>query len=57
MGQVLEMPSTRRKAPTTENGTVPPRRRSNADVRTREHLTEREVERPVRTDTATGTPR
>lgn len=42
MGQVLAM--TRRQAPHTEIGTVPPKRRRNADVRTREHLTEREVE-------------
>lgn len=42
MGQVLTMPV--RKAPSAANGTVPPKRLSNAAVRTREHLTEREVE-------------
>jgi integrase len=31
--------------PTTENRTVAPKRRPNADLRTREHLTEAEVER------------
>jgi hypothetical protein len=33
--------------PTTENRTVPPRRRKNAAVRTREHLTMEEVERLI----------
>src|SRR5215831_16860150 len=32
-------------SPTNENRTVAPRRRPNAELRTREHLTEREVER------------
>jgi site-specific recombinase XerD len=32
-------------SPTTVNRTVTPRRRPNAELRTREHLTEREVER------------
>src|SRR5271163_4168588 len=31
--------------PRTVNGTVPPRRRKNAELRTREYLTEAEVER------------
>ena len=31
--------------PRTVNGTAPPRRRKNAEVRTREYLTETEVER------------
>jgi type 1 fimbriae regulatory protein FimB/type 1 fimbriae regulatory protein FimE len=34
-----------RRAPSAKNGTVPPRRQANAAVRTREHLTEAEVER------------
>lgn len=42
MGQVLTMPS--RDTSTAEKRTVPPKRRPNASVRTREHLTEREVE-------------
>jgi integrase len=33
--------------PTTENRTVAPGRRPNAELRTREHLTEREVERLI----------
>jgi integrase len=41
MGQVLTM--RMRKTPSTENGTVPPKRRANAEVRSREHLTEAEV--------------
>jgi integrase len=45
MGQVLAMP--RQRAPGTKNGTVPPRRRRNTEVRTREHLTEREVEQLI----------
>ena len=42
MGQVLTMPT--RKVPTAKNGTVPPKRMTNAAVRTREHLTEREID-------------
>ena len=38
-------PSVARTGPTTENGTVPPRRQSNAERRPREYLTAREVER------------
>jgi site-specific recombinase XerD len=34
-------------SPTNENRTVMPRRRPNAELRTREHLTEREVERLI----------
>jgi site-specific recombinase XerD len=45
MGQVVELKSGRRNAPTTEKGTVPPARRPNAELRTREHLTEREIAR------------
>lgn len=45
MGQVLAM--VKREAPITKNGTVPPKRRPNAAVRTREHLTEREVDQLI----------
>ena len=38
-------PSPPRTGPTTENGTVPPRRTRNADRRPREYLTAREVNR------------
>jgi site-specific recombinase XerD len=41
MGQVLTIPARRKISP--KNGTVPPKRRTNAAVRTREHLTEAEV--------------
>lgn len=41
--QVLAMPI--RSAARAKNGTVPPPRRHNADVRKREHLTEAEIER------------
>jgi integrase len=41
MGQALTMPI--RKGRNLENGTVPPKRKPNAAVRTREHLTEAEV--------------
>jgi integrase len=33
--------------PRTANGTVPPRRRKNADLRTREYLTETEIDRLI----------
>ena len=45
MGQVVELPKSRRDTPNAVNGKVaPPRRRANRDVRTREHLTPTEVE-------------
>jgi integrase len=34
--------------PNTVNGTVPPRRRENADLRTREYLTETEIDRLIK---------
>jgi integrase len=34
--------------PNTVNGTVPPRRRKNADLRTREYLTETEIDRLIK---------
>lgn len=37
----------RRTRPALQNGTVPPRRRRNRDVRTREYLTPKEVERLI----------
>jgi type 1 fimbriae regulatory protein FimB/type 1 fimbriae regulatory protein FimE len=46
MGEVVELPKPRRKAPTPVFGkVVPPRRRPNRDTRTREYLTADEVER------------
>ena len=41
-------PNLRIVAPTAENRTVTPRRRPNAEIRTREHLTETEVERLIK---------
>jgi type 1 fimbriae regulatory protein FimB/type 1 fimbriae regulatory protein FimE len=35
-------------SPRTANGTVPPRRRKNAELRTREYLTETEIERLIK---------
>jgi len=35
----------RKRHPTLQNGTVPPSRRRNQDVRPREYLTPKEVER------------
>jgi site-specific recombinase XerD len=40
------------KAPIAKNGTVPPKRRTNAAVRTREHLTETEVARLMKAASA-----
>ena len=40
-------PSLRLVAPTKENRTVTPRRRPNSELRPREHLTEREVEKLI----------
>ena len=55
MGQVLELPKRRRKAPTTVNGKVAlPRRRPNKELRTREYLTPSEVERLIAAAGASG---
>lgn len=45
MAQVVELPKRSRKAPIAENGKVPPRRRPNRTLRSREYLTPDEVER------------
>jgi type 1 fimbriae regulatory protein FimB/type 1 fimbriae regulatory protein FimE len=47
MGQVVELPRRRKKAPNTVNGKVPPRRQPNRATRTREYLTPDEVARMV----------
>lgn len=48
MGQVVELPTRRRKAPIAVNGKVaPPKRRTNREVRSREHLTPDEAERVI----------
>jgi hypothetical protein len=58
---LMANPRLKAKAPRTINRTVPPVRPKNADLRTREYLTEAEVEKlmggpPGATATATGTP-
>lgn len=42
--------------PAIQKRTVTPRRRRNGDMRTREYLTEAEVERLMKAATATGMP-
>ncbi len=54
MGQVLELPRRRRKAPTAVNGKVPPRRRPNRTSRSREHLTPDEMNRLMKAANASG---
>lgn len=44
MGQVVDLPARRHRAPIAQNGkVVPPRRRPNRETRTREYLTPEEV--------------
>ena len=45
-------PTLRVVAPTTVNRTVTPRRRPNAELRTREHLTEAEIEKLIKAASA-----
>jgi type 1 fimbriae regulatory protein FimB/type 1 fimbriae regulatory protein FimE len=55
MGQVVDLPKRRRKAPATENGKVaPPRRRPNRELRSREHLIPTEVEQLITAVGASG---
>ena len=55
MGQVLELPKRRRKAPTAQNGKVAlPRRRPNKELRTREYLTPAEADRLISAAGASG---
>lgn len=45
MGQVVDLPARRHRAPIAQNGkVVPPRRRPNRETRTREYLTPGEME-------------
>ncbi len=44
----MAKPHLKLVAPRTVNGTVPPRRRRNAELRTREYLTETEIERLIK---------
>lgn len=43
MNKIIQLHPTRTGSPSVVNGKVPPRRVRNKDVRTREHLTEKEV--------------
>jgi type 1 fimbriae regulatory protein FimB/type 1 fimbriae regulatory protein FimE len=43
MSHVIQLQPRVCRAPTTENGKVPPRRRKNKEVRSREYLTDKEV--------------
>jgi integrase len=43
MSKVVDLATRRKPVSIAENGKVPPRRRRNADVRTREHLTPEEI--------------
>jgi type 1 fimbriae regulatory protein FimE len=45
MSAVIQLKPQESQVPTTENGKVPPRRRKNKDVRSREYLTDKEVTR------------
>jgi type 1 fimbriae regulatory protein FimB/type 1 fimbriae regulatory protein FimE len=55
MGQVVQLPTRRRKPSTTENGKVAlPRRRPNRELRTREYLTPTEVEQLIAAVGAAG---
>ena len=47
-GIVMAKAQLRLVSPNTHNGTVPPRRQKNTDLRTREYLTEAEVERLIK---------
>ena len=54
MSKVIQLHSTCAGSPNTVNGKVPPRRGRNKDVRTREHLTEKEVSELTETARKTG---
>ena len=54
MGQVVELTRRRRKAPIAVNGKVPPKRRANRKVRSREYLTPDEVKRLIAAVGAAG---
>lgn len=55
MGQVPDLPRLRQAGPNTENGkVVPPGRRPNKELRSREHLTPTEVEQLIAAAGASG---
>ena len=43
MAQVVDLRANRKDSPDIENGKVPPRRKANSELRTREYLTEEEI--------------
>jgi hypothetical protein len=45
MSNIIALQTASRPAPSPVNGKVPPRRRKNGEVRTREDLTAEEIER------------
>ena len=45
MAKIVALRGSKRRAPTTQNGKVPPKRVPNRDRRAREHLTPKEVDR------------
>jgi len=45
MSNIIDLPTAKQQVPTTVNGKVPPRRRKYADLRSREYLTEKEVDK------------
>ena len=52
--QVIELTSRRKTSPTSKNGQVPPRRRSNREIRPRDHLTPDEIERLLKAAKTVG---
>ena len=49
MAQVVDLKARRKSAPNIENGKVPPRRRPNNEVRSREYLTQDELDALMKT--------
>ena len=54
MAQVIELPVRRRREPGFAKGKVPPKRRKNAEVRSREYLTGEEIEAMLKAAKASG---
>ena len=54
MGQVVELTRRRKRTPNAVNGKVPPKRRANRQVRSREYLTPDEVKRLIAAVGASG---
>jgi integrase len=54
MSNVINLPARRGAAPMSQNGKVPPRRRPNAEVRSREYLTGDEIGKLLQAAKASG---